>query len=98
MCILNCGFWLQANAKGEATASSNALAKARAWVESKGSWAGVLAAAGVALLGTELVKRAAGAVPGMVMGHHHAGTQMTVCWKLDTPRMHCIFRLVLQSY
>lgn len=65
--------WLQANAKGEATAGSNAVARARAWIEHKGSWAGVLAAAGVAVIGTEVLKRAAGAVPGMVMGHHHAG-------------------------
>ena len=64
---------LQANAKGEAAAGSSAVARARAWIEHKGSWAGVLVAAGVALLGTEVLKRAAGSVPGMVMGHHHAG-------------------------
>ncbi len=65
--------WLQANAKGEATAGSNAIAKARAWIENRGSWASALAAAGVALVGTAVLKRAAGAVPGIVMGHHHAG-------------------------
>ena len=64
---------LQATAKGEAAAGSNALARARAWIENKGSWAGVLVAAGVALIGTEVLKRAAGAVPGMIMGHHHTG-------------------------
>ena len=67
---------LQADAKGEAKAGSNAVARARAWIENKGSLATFLAAAGIALVGQELLKRTAGAVPRMVMSHHQ-GKSMT---------------------
>ena len=65
-----CRTGLQADAKGEAKAGSNAVAKARAWIENKGSLATFLAAAGIALVGQEVLKRTAGAVPRMVMSHH----------------------------
>ena len=68
--MLICRTGPQADAKGEGKAGSNAVAKARAWIENKGSLATFLAAAGIALVGQELLKRTAGAVPRMVMSHH----------------------------
>ena len=79
---------LQADAKGEAKAGSNAVAKARAWIENKGSLATFLAAAGIALVGQELLKRTAGAVPRMVMNHHQ-GISVTRL-KMFTVRLHIV--------
>ena len=74
-CLSSSWECVQNEADAKAKSGSNALASARAWIQNRtGGWAGILAAAGVALVGTELLKRCAGAALGPVMGHY-AGIQ-----------------------
>ncbi|CAK0785673.1 hypothetical protein CVIRNUC_008884 [Coccomyxa viridis] len=71
-------------AKNEAdvktSAHSNALAKACAWVEQRGGWAGALLAGAAAVVGVELLKRCAGSALGPIMGHH-AGASDSFGWE-----------------
>ena len=61
---------VQNEADVKTSAHSNALAKACAWVEQRGGWAGALLAGAAAVVGVELFKRAAGSALGPIMGHH----------------------------
>ena len=66
---------VQNEADVKTSAHSNALAKACAWVEQRGGWAGTLLAGAAAVVGVELLKRCAGSALGPIMGHHAgAGT------------------------
>jgi len=95
--MLICRTGPQADAKGEGKAGSNAVAKARAWIENKGSLATFLAAAGIALVGQELLKRTAGAVPRMVMSHHQ-GISMTCLKMLTGCRLHIVVARLIFYY
>ena len=61
---------MQNEADVKTSAHSNALAKACAWVEQRGGWAGALLAGAAAVVGVELLKRCAGSALGPIMGHH----------------------------
>ena len=61
---------VQNEADIKTSAHSNALAKACAWVEQRGGWAGALLAGTAAVFGVELLKRCAGSALGPILGHH----------------------------
>ena len=61
---------VQNEADVKTSAHSNALAKACAWVEQRGGWAGALLAGATAVVGVELLKRCASSALGPIIGHH----------------------------
>ena len=67
--------YVQNEADVKTSAHSNALAKACAWVEQRGGWAGALLAGAASVVGVELLKRCAGTALSPIMGHH-AGAEI----------------------